>query len=98
MLQVVDVEAPEEARDEVYEDAGNVVAEPRLEEVGEWVPRTGGQQGGAEDEAVVEGGLVEEEVGGVRVRIPHSQEEDDGGGIGTRVDWGFRGGGVAEKS
>ena len=38
-LEVVDVEGPEEAGDEVEEGAAEEVAEPSLEEVGEWGPQ-----------------------------------------------------------
>lgn len=38
-VQVINVEAPEEASAEVQEAPGNVIPEPRLQEVREWVPR-----------------------------------------------------------
>lgn len=59
-LPKVNVEAPQEARDEVEKDATNVVAEPCLEEAREWDPE-GVRQEGAENNAVVEVGVVHEE-------------------------------------
>ena len=85
-LQVVNIEAPEEAGDEVDEVGSNVVAEPRLEEVGEWVPHSVGEEG-AEDETVVEGGLCQ--------NVFHPRWSDSGGIRGGRV--GFRHLGAEER-
>lgn len=61
VLDVVDVEAPEETGDEVDERATDVVPEPSLEGVGEWLPRARRQQV-AEHNAVVERRLVHEQL------------------------------------
>ncbi|KAL6952678.1 hypothetical protein U1Q18_042713 [Sarracenia purpurea var. burkii] len=60
VLQVINVEAPEETRAQVQEISSNVVSEPRLEEVWEWVPHTSRQES-PQDKPIVEGGLLREE-------------------------------------
>lgn len=57
---IVNVEAPEEARDEVEKDATNVVAEPCLEEPWEWAPHSTRQQC-AQNNSVVEFGVLYEQ-------------------------------------
>lgn len=60
-LPVINIEAPQEARNKVKEISSNVVAKPCPEEVREWGPQ-GVRQEASEQYAVVELGVFDEQM------------------------------------
>lgn len=59
-LPIINVEAPQEAGEEVEEDAAEVIAKPRLEEVREWAPHEVRQEG-SQHNAIVQVRVLDEQ-------------------------------------